>query len=83
VRATTKDKTTVYFNQIYATATVDQKSRSNRAKASRGGWGYNRNVSPRMFLNTFNDYEYDEFQSLDLRFVLGARAGLFRDLSRK
>lgn len=74
VRATSKDKTTLYFNQIYASATVDQKS-SGTAKAVRGGWAYNRNMSPRLFLNTFNDYEYDLFQSLDLRFVLGGGAG--------
>ncbi len=28
-----------------------------------------------MFLNIFNDYEYDRFQNLDLRFTVGAGLG--------
>jgi len=74
-RATGKGKTTLYYNQIYATATVNRVG-SATAQAVRGGWAYNRNVSPRLFLNTFNDYEYDKFQNLDLRFVLGGGLGL-------
>jgi small nuclear ribonucleoprotein (snRNP)-like protein len=74
VRATRNDKITLYYNQIYATATIDQKG-SATAEAVRGGWAYNRNVSPRLFLNTFNDYEYDRFQNLDLRFVAGGGFG--------
>src|SRR5262249_37377170 len=60
---------------IYATATVDHLS-SKTAEAVRGGWAYNRNVSPRVFFNVFNDYEYDRFQNLDLRFVIGGGLGL-------
>ncbi|MEO7651953.1 MAG: DUF481 domain-containing protein, partial [Bryobacteraceae bacterium] len=41
------------------------------AKAVRGGWGYSRNICKRVFATVFNDYEYDAFQSLDLRMVLG------------
>ncbi len=74
VRETRTDKITLYYNQIYATATVDQKSAAT-AEAVRGGWAYNRNMSPRVFLNVFNDYEYDQFQSLNLRFVAGGGAG--------
>ena len=37
--------------------------------------GYDRNVSPRLFVNAFNDYESDRFQGLDLRFVLGGGFG--------
>jgi len=78
----------LYFNQIYSTARVDQQTiasdgtvRVNRvnstiASAVRGGWKYNRNVSPRMFLTGFNDYEHDRFQNLDLRFVAGGGAGV-------
>lgn len=73
-RVTRTDTTTLYFNQLYASATVNQKN-STTAQAVRGGWAYNRNLTPRLFLNTFNDYEYDLFQSLDLRFVLGGGAG--------
>ena len=45
------------------------------AQAVRGGWGYNHTISSRFFVNTFNDYEYDRFQNLDLRFVLGGGLG--------
>jgi len=73
-RQTNHDKTSLYFNVIRASALlsgVNQKT----AQAVRGGWGYNRNVSPRMFINTFNDWEYDRFQNLDLRIVVGGGLG--------
>jgi hypothetical protein len=73
-RATNSDKTTVYFNAIRASAVIEDVS-ANTAQAVRGGWGYSRNLTSRVFLNGFNDYEYDRFQNLDLRFVLGGGAG--------
>jgi putative salt-induced outer membrane protein YdiY len=73
-RVTLSDKATVYFNQIYATATLDGIS-AQSAEAIRGGIGYNKNFSQRLFFNAFNDYEYDRFQNLDLRFVIGGGAG--------
>lgn len=73
-RATRTDKTTIYFNQIYSTASVEGET-STTAQATRGGWGYNRNVHPRVFWNIFNDYEYDKFQDLDLRLALGSGLG--------
>ena len=48
---------------------------TSTARAVRGGWAYQRDVGRRMFVNVFNDYEYDRFQSLDLRFVIGAGGG--------
>jgi hypothetical protein len=74
VRASNTSRTTAYFNAIRSTATVAGVS-AQTAKAVRGGWGYNRNITRRVFLNGFNDYEYDKFQSLDLRTVLGGGAG--------
>ncbi|MCC6591297.1 MAG: DUF481 domain-containing protein [Bryobacterales bacterium] len=74
VRATNSDKTVLYFNQVYARATINRVAAAT-AQAIRGGWAYNRNVSKHAFLNVFNDYEYDRFQNLDLRFVLGGGAG--------
>jgi putative salt-induced outer membrane protein YdiY len=74
-RVTGSDKASLYFNQIYATATIDGQSDTS-ADAIRGGWAYTKNVSPRIFFNLFNDYEFDRFQDLDLRFVLGGGAGL-------
>ena len=70
----------LYFNQIYSTgARASQRhvvNSSTIASAVRGGWKYNRNVSPRMFLTGFNDYEHDRFQNLDIRFVAGGGAGV-------
>ena len=74
-RSTRADKITLYFNQIYSTARANNLT-STIASAVRGGWKYNRNVSPRMFLTGFNDYEHDRFQDLNLRFVAGGGAGV-------
>lgn len=73
-RVTNRDKASVYFNAIRASALL-QGANQKTAQAVRGGWGYNRNVSKRMFVNTFNDWEYDRFQNLDLRTVLGGGLG--------
>ncbi|MGH9628525.1 MAG: DUF481 domain-containing protein, partial [Bryobacteraceae bacterium] len=45
------------------------------AEAVRGGIRYEGNVSPRLFLFGFSDFEYDRFQGLDLRTVLGGGLG--------
>ncbi|MEP7363720.1 MAG: DUF481 domain-containing protein [Acidobacteriota bacterium] len=74
VRASKTSRTTAYFNSIRAKATLDGQSELT-AKAVRGGWGFSRNVTKKLYLSTFNDYEYDQFQSLDLRVVLGGGVG--------
>jgi putative salt-induced outer membrane protein YdiY len=74
-RRTRTGNLALYFNQIYSTARVERVN-STIASAVRGGWKYNRNVSPRMFLTGFNDYEHDRFQNLDIRFVAGGGAGV-------
>ena len=73
-RVTNTDKTVLYFNQVFSRATIGAINAAT-AQAVRGGWAYNRNLTKRAFLNVFNDYEYDRFQDLDLRFVLGGGAG--------
>jgi putative salt-induced outer membrane protein len=73
-RVTSTDKTSLYFNVIKASALVNGQS-ADTAQAVRGGISYDHNFSPRLFVNTFNDYEYDRFQNLDLRFVLGGGLG--------
>jgi putative salt-induced outer membrane protein YdiY len=73
-RATRTDKTSLYFNTIKASALVGGV-KAGTAEAVRGGWAYNHNISSHFLINTFNDYEYDKFQSLDLRFVLGGGFG--------
>ena len=73
-RVTNTDKTSLYFNIIKASALVNGKS-ADTAQAVRGGLAYDHDVNPRLFVNVFNDYEYDRFQDLDLRFVLGGGLG--------
>jgi putative salt-induced outer membrane protein YdiY len=75
IRQTRHDKTTLYFNSIVATALVDRVN-AKTAQAVRGGWAHNRNITSRMFVNVFNDWEYDRFQNLDLRAVIGAGIGV-------
>ncbi len=73
-RATNTDKTSLYFNAIKASALVDGKD-ADTAEAVRGGWAYQHNVSPRLFVSIFNDYEYDKFQDLNLRLTFGGTFG--------
>jgi putative salt-induced outer membrane protein YdiY len=73
-RITPKDKITLSFRQIYGTARIEGET-GTIANAIRGGWQYNRVVTPGFFVGTFNDYEVDRFQNLDLRFVLGGSFG--------
>ncbi len=73
-RVTNTDKTSIYFSAIKASAVVNGRS-DETARAVRGGISYDHNISSRLFFNVFNDYEYDRFQNLDLRFVLGGGAG--------
>ena len=74
MRTTRTDKVTLQFNEIYATALISGKSAST-AQAVRGGLDYNRNFGSRLFVDLFNQYEYDRFQDLDLRVVLGGGFG--------
>lgn len=73
-RETRTDKTAAYYRQVYSSALVDGVSAAT-AEAIRSGWSYNQNVNPRVLWNLFNDYEYDRFQNLDLRVVLGGGLG--------
>lgn len=73
-RVTRTDRTSIYFNAIKASARSNGKN-ADTAQAVRGGVGYDHNIRPRLFANFFNDYEYDRFQNLDLRFVLGGGLG--------
>lgn len=74
VRASNTTRTTAYFNSISSSAKIDGVD-SSTAKAVRGGWGYNRNLTKKVFLNAFNDFEYDKFKSLDLGVTVGGGAG--------
>jgi small nuclear ribonucleoprotein (snRNP)-like protein len=74
-RLTNTDKISLDFNAIKASALINGQN-AGTAQAVRGGIGYDRNVSRSLFVNVFNDYEYDKFQNLDLRFVIGGGFGL-------
>jgi putative salt-induced outer membrane protein YdiY len=73
-RETRSDKTTVSFNAVRASALANGRF-AGTAQAVRGSVGYARNIHPRVFVNGFNDYEYDKFQNLDFRTVLGGGLG--------
>jgi putative salt-induced outer membrane protein YdiY len=73
-RKTDRDKITVYATSILAqnSTTGDTETTAN---AIRGGSRYELNVSDRLFTFGFIDLEFDEFQNLDLRNVLGGGMG--------
>jgi hypothetical protein len=73
-RTTNTDLTKLYFNAIKASALVNGQH-SGTAQAIHAGWAYNHNLNPRLFLGVFNDYDYDKFQNLDLRFTAGGVFG--------
>jgi hypothetical protein len=74
-RVTRNDETTVRFSLIRSSALVSGRTEAT-ARAIRSGWSYNRDLHPRVFWNVFNDFEYDRFQSLDLRVVAGTGFGV-------
>jgi len=74
VRASNTTRTSAYFNAISSSAKINGVD-SSTAKAVRGGWAYDRNLTKKIFANAFNDYEYDKFQLLDLRVVIGGGVG--------
>jgi putative salt-induced outer membrane protein YdiY len=74
VRQTTRDKITVYTTAVYAS---DDTTPPNRTTAHDilGGIRGDFNLNDRIFVFGFTDFEYDEFQHLDLRNVLGGGVG--------
>lgn len=74
VRATTRDKITVYSTAIYASDDTTPPG-ATTAHAIRGGIRGDLNVSDRVFVFGFTDFEYDQFQDLNLRNVLGGGLG--------
>jgi putative salt-induced outer membrane protein YdiY len=66
-RATTRDKTAVYYTQIFSSSNASGKNLTT-ASAKRGGLAYNLNFDKRWFAFGSVDLENDQFQDLDLRF---------------
>ncbi len=73
-RVTTRDKISVFSTAVYASDDTTPPSRTT-AHAIRGGIRGDFNVSDRVFVFGFTDFEYDQFQDLDLRNVLGGGLG--------
>ena len=73
-RVTTRDKISVYSTAVYATDATTPPSRTT-AHAIRGGIRGDLNVDDRLFVFGFSDFEFDQFQHLDLRNVLGGGLG--------
>ncbi|MBI4904434.1 MAG: DUF481 domain-containing protein [Acidobacteria bacterium] len=73
-RATLRDKITAAFTSIYSRNSTTGRSMLN-ANAIRGGLSYSINVDKKMFVIGSTDFEFDEFQKLDLRFVPAAGFG--------
>jgi putative salt-induced outer membrane protein YdiY len=75
-RATTRDKISVYAAVIKARARSRTTGlQEETANAIRGGGRYEINLTSRAFAFGFSDLEFDEFQKLDLRLVLGGGLG--------
>ncbi len=80
VRETTRDKINLYFTSVYAKAetfnpTTEETLSATTANAIRGGTRYEVNVNDKLFAFGFVDLEFDEFQALDLRNVIGGGPG--------
>lgn len=73
-RATDRDKTNVYSTMLYATDRTMGESRAI-ANAIRGGVRHDINFTARHFAFISSDMEFDKFQQLDLRMVLGGGIG--------
>lgn len=73
-RVTERDKISVYSTAIYTNSTVNGVN-ATTAHAIRGGVRGDLNVSDKLFVFGFTDFEYDQFQDLDLRNVLGGGLG--------
>ncbi|MCI0523750.1 MAG: DUF481 domain-containing protein [Acidobacteria bacterium] len=75
-RAGARDKISVYAATIKARARSRTTGlQEETANAIRGGGRYEINLTSRSFAFGFSDLEFDEFQRLDLRLVLGGGLG--------
>lgn len=75
-RVTQRDKISVYTTAIYATDDSTPPERTT-AHAIRGGVRGDLNVSDRVFGFGLTDFEYDQFQNLNLRNTIGGGFGYY------
>src|ERR1700676_1937227 len=74
VRATARDKLTLYSTYIYANDNTAPPNRTT-ANALRAGVRGDLNLTPRFFTFAFADFETNQLQNLDLREVYGGGFG--------
>ena len=72
VRATSTDKTVLYFNDVYS---HDSVAGLTTADSTNAGARYDHNVNPRLFGFVGADFMSNALQNLDLRGVYGAGLG--------
>lgn len=73
-RTTSRDKISTYVTSLFARNSTSGVSITT-AQATRGGARFDINLSERVFTFAFTDLEYDKFQRLDLRNVVGGGLG--------
>lgn len=73
-RTTKRDKIQVYFTSINTRARVEDVTQQT-ANAIRGGLKYNVDLTRKVFAFGGTDLEFDEFQQLDLRWVIAGGGG--------
>lgn len=73
-RTTGRDKTVLYFSQIYATQSTTEPSGPTASRIS-GGVRYDYTFTKKIFGFGTADFDYDRFLDLDLRNVLGGGIG--------
>jgi putative salt-induced outer membrane protein YdiY len=73
-RTTPRDKISVYLASLFARNSTTGEAITT-AKAIRGGTRYDFNLNNDLFAFALTDLEYDKFQDLDLRLVLGGGLG--------
>jgi len=81
-RVTKRDKISVYTTAIYATDDTTPPGRTT-AHAIRGGIRGDLNVSDKAFVFALTDFDYDEFQNLNLRNTIGGGFGYYAVKNKK
>jgi putative salt-induced outer membrane protein len=72
VRATSTDKTVLYFNDVYS---HDSVAGITTADSTNAGLRYDHNVNPKLFTFGTADFNVNGLQDLDLRTILGGGFG--------
>lgn len=74
VRTTSRDTISVYANSIFSNSNVTGPTLTT-ASAINGGVRMDLNVTDRLFVYGFTDFQHDEFQQLDMRNTIGGGFG--------